>query len=132
MNKLLIFSLLIISVTALSQEGISSNQKRETSENIYDSVYPRGEYNFRQKFYEIFDRDKVNGKGITRSEATFTVTSEGELTNIKTIGTNISMNNEMKRTITKMAKFKWIPKKQTGKPIDSKYRFSITITFTED
>lgn len=132
MSKLLIFSLLIISVTALSQEGISSNQKKEKSENIYDSVYPRGEYNFRQKFYEIFDRDKVYGKGITRSEATFTVTSEGELTNIKTTGTNISMNNEMRRTITEMSKFKWIPKKQAGKPIDSKYRFPITITFTED
>ncbi|MFN4364563.1 energy transducer TonB [Chryseobacterium hispalense] len=132
MNKLLIFFLLIISVSALSQDGISSNKKKEKSESIYDSLYPRGKYNFRQKFYEIFDRDKVNGKGLTRSEITFTVTSEGEITNIQTTGTNISMNNEMKRTIAEMAKFKWIPKKQTGKPIDSKYRFPITITFTED
>lgn len=132
MNKLLIFFLLIISVSALSQKGISSNQKKEKSENIYDSIYPSGKYNFRQKFYEIFDRDKINGKGITTSEITFTVTSEGEITNIQTTGTNIFMNNEMKRTITEMSKFKWIPKKQKGKPIDSKYRFPVTITFVED
>lgn len=132
MNKLLIFFLLIVSFTALSQKGISSNQKKDKPENIYDSVYPRGKYNFRQKFYEIFDRDKVNGKGITRSETTFTVTSEGEITDIKTIGTNISMNSEMERTITEMIRFKWIPKKLNGKPVDSKYKFPITITFVED
>lgn len=132
MNKLLILIALVISVTAFSQEGVSSNQKREKVDNVYDSVCPEGMYNFRQKFYEIFDRDKVDGKGITKSETTFIVTSEGKITNIKATGTNISMNNEMERTIEEMNRFKWIPKTQNGKPIDSKYKFPITITFVED
>lgn len=132
MNKLLILFVLIISVTTFSQKGVSSNQKREKVDNVYDSVYPEGMYNFRQKFYEIFDRNKVYGKGITKSETTFIVTSEGKITNIKATGTNISMNNEIERTISEMNRFKWIPKTQNGKPVDSKYRFPITITFVED
>lgn len=132
MKKLFVFILFLGSIKILSQEGISSNQKNEKVNTIDDSIYPEGRYNFRQKFYEIFDRDKVNGRGITTSEATFIVTSEGKIINIKTTGINISMNNEMERTIKEMAIFKWIPKKLNGKPVDYKYRFPITITFVED
>ncbi|MCJ8152796.1 energy transducer TonB [Chryseobacterium sp. SSA4.19] len=132
MNKLLILLLLIISVTTFSQEGILSNQKNGKVNTIYDSIYPEGRHNFRQKFYEIFARNKVNGKGITKSEATFIVTSEGKITDIKATGINISMNNEMERTIKEMARFRWNPKELNGKPVDSKYSFPITITFVED
>lgn len=132
MKKLLLFILFVGFIKIFSQEGISSNQKNEKTNTIYDSVYPEGIYNFRYKFYEIFDRDKVNGRGITTSETTFVVTSEGKIINIKSTGINISMNNEMERTIKEMARFKWIPKKLNGKPVDYKYRFPITITFVED
>lgn len=132
MKKLLLLIILAGSTKVFSQEGISSNQKNEKVDTIYHSVYPEGRYNFRQKFYEIFDRDKVNGRGITTSETTFVVTSEGKIINIKATGINISMNNEMERTIKEMAIFKWIPKKLNGKPVDYKYRFPITITFVED
>ncbi|MPS63966.1 MAG: hypothetical protein DI622_07835 [Chryseobacterium sp.] len=130
--KLLILLLLIISVKTFSQESISSNQENMKVDNIYDSVYPGGEYNFRQKFYEIFDRGKINGNGITQSEATFLVTSEGTITNIKATGINESMNKEIERVITEMSRLKWIPKKLNDKAINSKYRFPITITFAED
>lgn len=132
MKNLLVFILFVGSIKILSQEGISSNQKNEKVNPIYDSVYPEGSYDFRQKFYEILDRDNVNGRGMVTSEITFIVTSEGKIINIKATGINISMNNEMERTIKEMTKFKWIPKKLNGKPIDYKYRFPITITFMED
>ncbi|MGO4708848.1 hypothetical protein AB4Y90_06950 [Chryseobacterium sp. 2TAF14] len=132
MKKLLAFFVIIINVKAFSQESVSSNKKDEKVNLIYDSPYPEGAYGFRHKFYEILDRDKVNEKGIIKSEATFIVTSEGKITNIKATGTSISMNNEMERAITEMNKFKWFPKKLNGKPIDSKYRLPVTITFAED
>lgn len=112
-----------------SQEEIPS--KSEKVDKIYESPYLKGTYGFRQKFYEIFDMDKVNGKGTIKSEATFILTSEGKITNIKTTGTNISMNNETERAINEMNKFELIPKKLNGKLIDSKYSLPVEITFLD-
>lgn len=112
-----------------SQEG--SPLKSEKVDKIYESPSLKGIYGFRQKFYEIFDMDKVNGKGTIKSEATFIVTSEGKITNIKTTGINISMNNEMERAINEMNKFEFIPKKLNGKLIDSKYSLPVEITVLE-
>lgn len=131
MKNLLILLVLMITVKTFSQEMISSNQKNDKVDKIYESPFIKGGYGFRQKFYEIFDGDKVNGKGTLKSEAAFTVTSEGKIADLKVTGTNISMNNEMERAINEMNKFELIPKKLDGKPINSKYRFPIELTFVE-
>lgn len=122
---------MLISVTAFCQEGATSIQKSEKLDPIYESPNLEGIYGFRHQFNEVFNMDKVNGKGIIESEASFIVTSEGKITNVKATGTNISMNNEMERAITGMNKFKLIPKKLDGKPIDSRYRLPVKMTFIE-
>jgi len=129
MRKLLALFLLMIAIKTFSQENIPVNQKSEKVDKIYESPFIKGGYGFRQKFYQIFDRDKVNGKGTLKSEATFIVTSEGKITKIEVTGTNISMNNEMERTINEINKFELIPKKLNGKPTDFKYTFPLELSF---
>lgn len=130
MKKLLLFIVIMSCGKIFSQE--ESLSKSEKVHKIYNTPHLKEMYSFRQKFSEVFDMDKVNGKGTVKSEVTFVVTSEGKITNIKTTGTNVSMNSEMERAINEMNKFKLIPKKLNCKPIDSTYNLPVEITFVKD
>jgi preprotein translocase subunit YajC len=138
MKKIIPFFFIFIFTITFSQEKKFENPKKIISKDSIDIkvdeevIFSGGINPFRRKFYEIFDRDKVNGKGIVKSEATFIVTSAGIITDIKTTGMNDSMNKEMEQTIKEMSKMKWIPKKLNGKTVDSKYRLPITMTFVDE
>ena len=132
MKKLLVFAVLMTSVSIFSQEVASANQeKTDINNTIYEDIpdkaeFPGGINAFRNNFSQTFKAGKVNGRGQIKSEVRFVVDQQGLITDITTIGENKSMNKEMERTIKAMSKTKWIPAKIDGQPV--KFRFKLPIT----
>lgn len=80
---------------------------------------------FRNEFMKLFRGEKIHAQGKVQSEALLTISEEGNVTDIKIVGDNPSMNKEMERVIKIMSKNKWTPALFDGKPIKSKFRLPI-------
>ena len=136
MKKLLLFILLVNSITIFSQvilpEGKTMISEEELKERGFKMAnYPGGINAFRRNFSQIFDGSKINSKGNVKSELQFVISEEGNVGDIITIGDNKSMNKEMERAARLLSKTKWIPAEIDGKPVKFRFRLPITIDAIE-
>ncbi|MDL1913512.1 MAG: energy transducer TonB [Bergeyella sp.] len=101
---------------------------------VYDKVDQAAEFAnggidaFRRKFQENFDADAMEGEGSVKTVVTFTVSISGTISDVKAAGPNKAFNREAEETIRSI-KGKWIPGKINGRPVNSKFRFPITMNF---
>lgn len=138
MNKTLILILILGCNLAFSQEHNTSSDEifgNEQFSNVEKSkefpIYPGGIDAFRKNFSQIFDPSKISARGTKKSEVQFIISEEGNISDIKIIGDNKSMNKEMERVAKIMSKTKWIPAKIDGKPVKFRFKLPITMNFDE-
>lgn len=135
MKRIILFFMLLQSISAFSQAIRPEDGKIITEEEMKALDYKAGQYPggidaFRRNFAQIFDGSRIRGNGIFKSELQFVIDEEGVVTDIQTTGNNKSMNKEMERTAKSLAKTKWIPAEIDGKPV--KFRFRLPITMNSE
>lgn len=113
--------------------AINKTLQPEKKDSLYQKtdefpVYPGGINVFKKNFATMLNASKINAKGTIKSEAQLIISEEGNVTDIKIIGDNKSMNKEMERVAKLMSKTKWTPAKMNGKPV--KFRFKLPITMS--
>lgn len=132
MKKLIVLVLLISFAKIFAQENAenkeSLGQKLVINEFTKPAEYPGGINVFRNNFAKMFRADKINSKGVVKSEAQLIISEDGEVTDIKITGNDPSMNKEMERVMKLLSKTKWIPAEINGKPV--KYRFKLPMTMS--
>jgi bla regulator protein BlaR1 len=101
------------------------NQKQEVTTF---PEYPGGINAMRNKISQNFNGAVLKGdEGIVRSNITFTIDEKGEVSNVKTMGSNEAFNNEAYRVV-KLANenITWKPATKDGNNVA--YRFQIPLT----
>lgn len=134
MKKLFVFILLIASMKIFSQvilpEGKTIISEEELKERGYKmGIYPGGIDAFRRNFSQTFDSSNINSKGKIKSEAQFTISEDGSVSDIVIVGDNKSMNKEMERAVKSISKTKWKPAELDGKPVKFRFRLPIAMEF---
>ncbi|KAA0129912.1 hypothetical protein FY557_04175 [Chryseobacterium sp. SN22] len=130
MKKLIVIIVLICSAKIFAQENAENkgSLRKELLINEFTkpAEYPGGINAFRNAFAKMFRADKIKSKGVVKSEAQLIISEEGNVTEIKIIGDDPSMNKEMERIMKLLSKTKWTPATINGNP--TKFRFRLPIT----
>ncbi|WP_089859150.1 energy transducer TonB [Chryseobacterium taeanense] len=93
--------------------------------------FPLGSTEFTNKLSKNFrSRKVISTADIESCEIIFIIDKDGNMTDIKTLGTNQSFNDEAMRAISKITQ-KWIPAEMNGEKVRYKFRVPITIRFNK-
>lgn len=91
--------------------------------------FPGGINSFRSKVSNSFDTSVMQGdEGQVKSEITFVVERDGNITDVKANGPNRDFNAEAIRTV-KSIKNKWTPAKINGQTVRYRFRLPLTMVF---
>lgn len=91
--------------------------------------FPGGINSFRTKVSNSFDTSVMQGdEGQVKSEITFVVERDGNITDVKATGPNRDFNAEAIRTV-KSIKNKWSPAKINGQAVRYRFRLPLTMVF---
>ncbi|MNK22745.1 Gram-negative bacterial tonB protein [compost metagenome] len=102
---------------------------KDASNSIDQSVHPEfqgGLPAFRNAFSENFDSDNLKGKGVFKTQITFTVDENGNVSDLIAKGENISLNKAAVNAVKKI-KGKWNPGILRGNPVKSTFTFPVTM-----
>lgn len=93
--------------------------------------FPLGSTEFINKLSKNFrSRKVISTSDIESCEIIFIIDKDGNMRDIKTLGTNQSFNDEAMRAILKITQ-KWIPAEMNGEKVMYKFRVPITIRFNK-
>ncbi|WP_415324550.1 M56 family metallopeptidase [Chryseobacterium sp. MMS23-Vi53] len=105
----------------------------EKEEYTFLPQYPGGINEMRNKMSKLFDGSKINSgrnKEIYRTELNYTITEEGNITDIKAAGNNDIFNEEAIASLKKANEnIVWRPAEKDGKPVRYKMRIPLTMSF---
>lgn len=131
MNKWILLSAIIFSGFFYGQTTDKKEEvlTKDSSKSIDQSVYPEfqgGLPAFRNAFSENFDSDNLKGKGVIKTQITFTVDENGNVSDIIAKGENTSLNKAAVNAVKKI-KGKWNPGILKGIPVKSNFTFPVTM-----
>ena len=136
MKKLLLFIVLMSCGKIFSQKAVVFKQENIGTDSIIyteadkNPEYPGGIIAFQKSFSQAFDKNKVLETGHLSTEAQFVVSKEGNITEVITLGHNLTLNQEIKRAIYSI-KEKWVPAEIKGKPVNFKFRLPVKMNIPE-
>lgn len=131
MKKIILFFSLFLGIAVFSQEATDTTTTQETVFEDADSIaeFPGGINEFRRRFTEKFDSDKLKyAKGKISTEITFVVERDGTISNIAAKGTNTILNEVAVKAIKKI-KEKWNPAEYKGEKVRYRFKLPLTMSF---
>lgn len=123
MEKYLIFFFLLFAIPNLQAQELLMDTEDVHDADVIEPIFNGGGID---KFYEFvvgeFDKSKVTKAG--KLIFSFTITTEGEMKNVRVVKfPNSEAAVEIIRVLDKAPK--WIPAKRAGKPFSTEIRFPI-------
>ncbi len=136
MKRILMFILLLGFVTAFSQiqeagdsPSHTPNSGSNSPEQRKQAEYPGGINVFMKEVAKRIDTKRIKGgAGKTRSNAKFSVNTQGEIEQIFVTGNNETANKEVERVMRSM-RTKWTPGEYKGTPVVIWYNLPFIINF---
>jgi protein TonB len=105
------------------------DEKKVYTEVEQLAEFPGGLNAFRNKVNSSFDQSIMEGdEGTVRTEVTFVVERDGNITDVNATGSNKAFNEEAKRTVRSINN-KWTPAKVNGQNVRYRYRLPIAMQF---
>ncbi len=105
------------------------DEKKVYTEVEQLAEFPGGLNAFRNKVSSGFDQSVMEGdEGTVRTEVTFVVERDGNITDVNATGSNKAFNEEAKRTVRSINN-KWTPAKVNGQNVRYRYRLPIAMQF---
>ena len=100
---------------------------------VYDDVeqlaeFPGGLKAFRDKVGSSFDQGAFEDEGTLKSNVTFIVEKDGQISDVQATGSNKYFNEQAIKTVRSI-KTKWAPAKVNGESVRYRYRLPITMQF---
>lgn len=134
MKKHSLFFLIFICAVCSAQENVAGSMElqevalvKTQTENRTSAVFPNGIEAFKKLIFKKFRLRKVQVSEKTVCQVFFTVDANGNITKIKAIGDNPSLNKESIRAVSKI-KEKWVPAEINGIKVQSVYRVPLTFS----
>ncbi|KQT24586.1 hypothetical protein ASG22_11365 [Chryseobacterium sp. Leaf405] len=121
--------------TKIDQEVVQTTKEVTATkdENILVPQYPGGINELRTKIAKSFDGSRLESnktKEIRRTDLSYTVTEDGNVTDIKASGSNEQFNNETVISFRKANEnITWKPAEKDGKPIRYRMRIPLMMSF---
>ena len=113
------------------QDVAISTPVKLTQENTTMPEYPGGLNVMRNKVSQNFNGSVLKGdEGLIRSDVQFVIDEKGEVSNIKTMGSNEIFNNEAYKAV-KLANenITWKPATKDGQPVKYIFKLPLTMVF---
>ena len=130
MKKIIVTFLVLVAGFVYAQEKATSISLSdvvvETAEKLPE--FPGGIDEFRKEFMKAFRSDKIDGKGLLKTEIKIIIDKDGTIGNIMAVGINKSFNNESISAI-KAIKERWVPAEINGEKVRFRYRLPLTMSF---
>lgn len=116
--------------TTPEKQKVEENDVYETVEEGAKPLLEGGMGGIRRRFQEMFNTEKMEGKGRIKTEVTFVVETDGSISNVTAKGDNQVFNDESAKAMTLASEgVKWQPGKKDGKEVRSRFRFPLTMQF---
>lgn len=130
MKKIIVIFLVLVAGFVYAQEKPPSDSSSDVIVETADKLpeFPGGIDEFRKEFMKAFRSDKIEGKGLVKTEIKIVINKDGTIANIMAVGINKSFNNESIRTI-KTIKERWVPAEINGEKVRYRYRLPLTMNF---
>ncbi len=128
MKNILLFIIFFLNVNVFSQETIQT-EDLATKEYDVSAKYEDGVDRFRKMFQKHFDSKKeFKGSGTYETLITFIIDEDGSIIRFFAAGRDDTFNNLAIAAIKKI-RGKWSPATLNGKPVKSRYKLPLTMTF---
>jgi protein TonB len=128
MKNILLFIIFFLNVNIFSQE---TRQTEDLASKEYDvsAEYEDGVDKFRKKFQKHFDsKNEFKGSGTYETLITFIVDEDDSIIRFFAAGKNDTFNT-LAITAIKKIRGKWNPATLNGKPVKSRYKLPLIMTF---
>lgn len=116
------------------KEDVKIVENKVDTNVVHESVDEEAQFmnggidGFRSKVQDNFDIEAVEGEGILNTVVTFEVDVNGNISNIKSRGSNRDFNREAERAV-RSVRGKWKPGKVKGQNVKSRYSFPLKMRF---